>query len=176
VGELLKLRGIGLRAYRGRKAKYRMHSADMHRTISFLEHWTGDIIHDCDARNHRITGVAYGETPEKLRAVFKTRVSTIPDSDWNYKYLPNQYYASGHNAQYQFEDGRYSCGCPAGIDDAASPESIVQWVKSSEWFDEWDADGYTAWLRSVALAGTTFLDSDGIMLPEFTRDEWEKRQ
>lgn len=151
LARALKSHGLG-KLYKGSKqAVFKsLDALTMDRTIRFLQFKPGDLVNDCDAFNHVVKSVR----ADVWRHKYKIWVN-LPD-------------------QFEFEDGRWSCGCPGGPAPAWSREQVEAYFKlyTPEIVEERKKGGW--WSdRSQRMydriqAGGHVCDERGICLPEFS--------
>lgn len=129
----------------------------------------GDMVNDCDAFNHRIIALSGREgglhamdTSDKnaIEALRCHHTLGVSIALWS---IP----------QYLFEDGRLSCGCPAGCETALTRKEIEEYFLSIT--DEYIAEQKRlGWWNEASQkkvdavrAGHHICDEQGICLPEF---------
>lgn len=151
VAKIVKAAGLG-RLYIGTKREaWRAMSAgylkELERKLSIRP---GDLVNDCDGFNH----VVRGRRDDGRLTVGMKSVSVVEVS------------------QFEFEDGRWSCGCPTSPDPPETREAIeastLRYL-STVGEDEWQYHGKRGRDRLEALRrGEHVCDERGILLPEFS--------
>ena len=155
VAQALKSAGLSNRLYHGNKRiVYKYYDGQYLRDLLYmLSLKPGMLVNDCDALNHRVKGpINYG-----FIKWYKTTYIFQLD-------------------QVEFEDGRWSCGCPGGPRPAWTREQIEKYMLlTDEEIARSKADGWWSDLaqkRQNALrAGQHICDENGILLPEFATNE-----
>jgi hypothetical protein len=152
LAKRLKELGLG-KLYSGNK-KVAWRRLNVRQLLRFLQWKPGDVVNDCDGLNHVIV------KPIWRRATF---------SHWYGKPIRGWWFDAD---QYEFTDGRWSCGCPASPDPPLSREEIETYmqayVSDAKLREQgWTITVYHEALRQAFAAGEHVCDERGILLPKF---------
>ncbi len=153
AGEAMKAAGFPKRFYRGnRRTGLRYFRARHLRELLYmLSIKPGDLVNDCDAFNHRVKGPIFH--------------GFVRWDDNTYVFQLDQL---------EFEDGRYSCGCPGGPGPAWTREQIENYMREgftdesiaeSKKFGWWTTNSQK--MCEALREGRHICDENGIKLPEF---------
>jgi len=158
VAKLIKKRGFGRLYLPGCKHKARKYysSYTLRGIRNYLSVSLGDTINDCDGLNHVVKKYLYRRWAREDGGVF--------DAD-----------------QFEFEDGRRSCGCGL-IEEPFTREKIrnnlIEYWKSQEetesgrtWLSKVPSSAYQKWKRGEEWE---VCDENGFMLPDNTKKEAEE--
>ena len=141
IGKLLKGRGIGRLYYGPKFVAYRaLSNYALKELIHKLQFKPGDIVNDCDGLNHRIV-----------------------------KFAGHYYYDNVLSLeQAEFDDGRWSCGCPWSPEPAWTRERIEAYVL------DYTKNGPPSYItdrdhkrREAIESGKHICDENGFLLEEF---------
>lgn len=157
AGEAMRAAGFPRRySYGGTKRMRNKHcnAQYLRHLLYMLSLKPGTLVNDCDAFNHRVK------------------------KPLGYFYHWDRGFHKFVLDQLEFEDGRWSCGCPGGpgpaltreqieacIKDGFSDEAIAQ-SKAGGWWGNASQRMYDALIKE----GRHICDKDGVKLPEFTAD------
>jgi hypothetical protein len=142
----LKDAGISRKLYygSGRVAK-RYYSGAHLRYLLFMISTIGEVVQDCDGFNHRVKKPIV----ERLREGRNSKVIFFD--------------------RLEFDDGKWSCGCPAGVDYPLSREEIerywLAWCKDPIGKEYW-AD-FIDKIEPILSSGGHICDENGLLLAEF---------
>ena len=154
VGEAMKAAGYSKKFYSGNKrmGRWYFNARHMHDLIYMLSIKPGTIVNDCDAFNHRVKSPIHHGLRQWDRG------ATVFELD-----------------QFEFEDGRYSCGCPGGPMPALTRDEIEQYIRegftdeavANSKRDGWWTVNSQKMYDALMKEGRHICDEDGIKLPEF---------
>jgi hypothetical protein len=156
LNTLCKANGLG-RFYKGkgRLVKGVLSGGVLDALLEIFSIQPGTVVHDCDGFNHVVKGLV---GPDRYRVYTADRE------------LKAWYW---YEDQLEFADGRFSCGCPAGIQPALSREDIEKWYRG--WLDYYvstdDGKGFVTQqhhlMHKALQKGKHICDERGIILDEY---------
>lgn len=153
AGEAMKAAGYSKKFFRGNKRAGRKYfnAQYLRELVYMLSIKPGTIVNDCDAFNHKV---------KKLDARFRL---------WDRGLVIFQL------GQFEFEDGRLSCGCPGGPMPALTRDQIEAYMKegfteeniADSKRDGWWTVNSQKMYEALIKEGRHICDEEGIKLPEF---------
>ena len=163
LNAICKKMGLG-RFYKGkgRLVKRDLSGGQLDYLLMLFSIPVGTVVHDCDGFNHIVKGIAGAH---KWEVYIPCRSLRRPTWYW-------------HDNQLEFSDveGRLSCGCPRGIQQARSREDIERWYRGYLDYQvprDPDLKGFITerdiLLHQALKEGRHICDERGIMLEEFRK-------
>lgn len=154
VGEAMKAAGFPRRySYGGTKGMRNKYcdARYLKELLYMLSLKPGTLVNDCDAFNHRVR------------------------KPLGYFYHWDKGFHKFVLDQLEFEDGRWSCGCPGGPGPALTREQIEKYLLLTD--DEVEDSKKSGWwsgksqaMQDTLKAGQHVCDENGIKLPEFNTE------
>lgn len=163
AAKLMKEKGIGKLYYGNKNVSHRtLSAADLRRMIFLLSLKPGDLVNDCDAFNHRFAKYVDAGYSRCFSRYSRTK----------------SYTRTWWCDQVEFEDGGWSCGCPASpcepytvaqIENFHAPNTEAEaMAKEGGWWTEADEAK-----KAALLSGQPITDEHGIILEQFKRKYFE---